>query len=109
MKYLTRTEEMVLLAVLQLEGNAYGVTIRDELKTLSGKTWAFGALFITLDRLSKKGYLDSRLSEPTAERGGRSKRMYELTPAALEALKAVRGMQESLWHNTPDIYREGML
>lgn len=70
MAFLSRAEEMVLLAILRLGDNAYGVTIRAELKTMTDKTWAFGALFVTLDRMSKKGYLTSYLTEPTRERGG---------------------------------------
>ena len=85
-KLLTRSEEMLLLAVLRLQDNAYAVTIRDQLKTVTGKTWAFGALFVSLDRLVKKGHLASALGEPTAERGGRRKRMYHLTPSGRQAL-----------------------
>ena len=55
MKLISRSEEMALLAILQLQDNAYGVTIQEELKRLSGRTWAFGALFVTLDRMAKKG------------------------------------------------------
>ena len=97
MKFLSRSEEMILLAIYRLGENAYGVTIRNTLKEMSGKTWAFGALFVMLDRLSKKGMLDSYLSEPTKERGGRSKRIYSLTTEALEALDEVKRLQESMW------------
>ena len=103
MKYLSRSEEMVLLAVWRLKENAYGVTIRQELLTMTDKTWAFGALFVTLDRMSKKGLLTSYLTEPVRERGGRSKRMYRLTRDALEALKAVRVLQESMWMGVPEL------
>jgi PadR family transcriptional regulator PadR len=103
MKFISRSEEMILLAVWRLGANAYGVTIRNELKEMSGKTWAFGALFVMLERLSKKGLLDSYLTEPTRERGGRSKRIYKLTPEAIDALKEVRKLQESIWEGMPEL------
>ena len=103
MAFLSRAEEMVLLAILRLGDNAYGVTIRAELKSMTDKTWAFGALFVTLDRMSKKGLLTSYLTEPVRERGGRSKRIYRLTRDALEALKAVRVLQESMWTGVPEL------
>ena len=103
MKFLSRSEEMFLLAIWRLQDNAYGVTIRNNLHEVTGKTWAFGALFITLDRLVKKGFLTSYLTEPTPERGGRSKRIYILTAEGLEALKEIKKMQEALWDGVPEL------
>lgn len=103
MKFLSRSEEMFLLSIWRLQDNAYGVTIRNNLQKVTGKTWAFGALFITLDRLVKKGFLTSYLTEPTPERGGRSKRMYKLTADGLEALKEIKKMQEALWDGIPEL------
>lgn len=97
MKYLTRSEEMLLLATWRLQDNAYGVTIQKQLKEVTGKTWAFGALFVSLDRLVKKGFLTTYLSEPTAKRGGRRKRMYRVTPNGLRALHDIRQLERSLW------------
>lgn len=96
-KYLTRAEEMLLLATWRLQDNAYGVTIQRQLKEVTGKTWAFGALFVSLDRLVKKGYLTTYLSEPTAKRGGRRKRMYRVTPNGLRALQQTRELAKALW------------
>ena len=76
MKLLSRPEELFLLAIWRLQDNAYAVTIREQVNSITGKTWSFGATFVTLDRLVKKRYLSSHLSEPTQKRGGRSKRMY---------------------------------
>ena len=103
MKFLSRSEEMFLLAIWRLQDNAYGVTIRNNLQEVTGKTWAFGALFITLDRLVKKGFLISFLTEPTPERGGRSKRIYKLTAEGLGALKEIKKMQEILWDGIPEL------
>lgn len=106
MKLLTRQEEMLLLTIWRLQDNAYGVTIREQLKKITGKTWAFGALFVSLDRLSRKGYLTSYLSDPTPERGGRSKRMYQVTRDGLLALTEIRQIQEAMWQGLPEISLE---
>jgi PadR family transcriptional regulator, regulatory protein PadR len=90
-------EQMILLAVLQRKEDAYGVTIHDELARHTKRPLARGAVYMTLDRLEKKGLLKSTLSEPTAERGGRAKRCYTLTKSAVQALKASRRTLLSLW------------
>jgi DNA-binding PadR family transcriptional regulator len=90
-------EHMVLLAVLRLGDEAYAVTVRDEILVHTGRDVARGSIYITLDRLETKGFLKSRLGEPTAERGGRAKRYYALRPVAIEALKESRRALVSLW------------
>jgi DNA-binding PadR family transcriptional regulator len=90
-------EQLVLLAVLQLRDDAYGVTVHEELERHTDRGVARGAVYMTLDRLEKKGLLTSTLSEPTAERGGRAKRCYTVTKTALAALKASRRTLLSLW------------
>jgi DNA-binding PadR family transcriptional regulator len=90
-------EQLVLLAVLQVRDDAYGVTVHEELERHMTRAVARGAVYMTLDRLEKKGMLTSSLSEPTAERGGRAKRCYSLTRTAVAALKASRRTLLSLW------------
>jgi DNA-binding PadR family transcriptional regulator len=90
-------EQMVLLAVLQQQNDAYGVTVFEELQKHTERPVARGAVYMTLDRLEKKGLLTSSLSAPTAERGGRAKRCYRVTRAAVAALKASRRTLLSLW------------
>lgn len=90
-------EQMVLLAVLQTHEDAYGVTVHEELQQHTSRPVARGAVYMTLDRLEKKGLLTSTLSEPTAERGGRAKRCYRVTRTAVAALKASRRTLLSLW------------
>jgi PadR family transcriptional regulator PadR len=106
MKFLSRSEELILLAILELQDNAYVVSIREGLKKMTGETWAMGALFVTLDRMSQKGYVQSGLSEPTPERGGRRKRLYRLLPAAVDALNKVRNLHSTIWKNIPDLSKE---
>jgi PadR family transcriptional regulator PadR len=103
MKLLSRPEEIFLLAIWKLQGNAYAVSIRDQVRELTGKTWSFGAVFITLERLTNKKYLRSELSLPTKKRGGRSKRLYSLTHEGKKALIAIRRLQESIWAEIPEL------
>lgn len=80
-------EMLLMLAVMRLGGDAYGVTIREELENETSRTLTLGTVYKTLGRLEDKGYLRSRESEPVAERGGRRKRLYELSPPGLTALQ----------------------
>src|SRR2546425_8350380 len=90
-------EHVVLLAVLRLGDEAYAVSIRDEILRCTGRDVSRGSVYITLDRLETKGYLRSRLADPTPERGGRAKRFYALRPRAIEALRECRRQLIALW------------
>lgn len=92
-------EQMVLLAVLcaAQDGDAYGVTVHAELERRTKRRVARGAVYMTLDRLEKKGLLDSYLTDPTPERGGRAKRCYRVTRPAVAALRASRRALVALW------------
>ena len=79
-------EQLILLAILRLRDDAYGVTIRAELAGRAGRTVAPGALYTTLERLETKGLITSRMSDPTPQRGGRAKRHVTVTAAGVEAL-----------------------
>lgn len=103
MKLLSRPEELFMLAIWRLQDNAYAVTIRETVNDLTGKSWSFGATFVTLDRLTKKRYLTSFLSEPTQKRGGRAKRMYRLTREGIMALLDIRKLSESMWNDIPKL------
>ena len=97
MKLLTRSEEYVLLAVWRLKGNAYTLSILRQVSEVTGYEWQIGAIYLPLDKLTKKGYLKKRKGEPTAERGGRSKFLYEMTPAGKKALSKIKEVQEAVW------------
>jgi len=92
-------EQMILLAVLcaEKDGEAYGITVYDELIARTKRRVARGAVYMTLDRLEKKGLLSSYQSEPTAERGGRAKRCYRVTKPAMAALRDTRRTLLNLW------------
>ena len=97
MDILTRTEEIILLAIYRLGDNAYGVTIREEVEALVGKSYSVGAIYVPLERMTKRGLLVTRTGTPTAARGGRAKRFYEITPAGKEALLATKRLHDQLW------------
>ena len=103
MKFLSRSEEFALLAILYLQEEAYGVAIRDRLRKMTGQSWAFGAVFVTLNRLEKKRMLDSRLADPSPRRGGKSKRIYSLTDDGLEELAKIRKVQEAAWKSAAEV------
>jgi DNA-binding PadR family transcriptional regulator len=103
MKLMSRPEELFLLAIWRLQDNAYAVTIRETVNNLTGKSWSFGATFVTLDRLVKKRYLTSHLSEPTQKRGGRAKRMYRLTREGIRSLLEIKKLEETMWDDIPKL------
>jgi PadR family transcriptional regulator, regulatory protein PadR len=79
-------EELVLLALLCLRENAYGVSIRREIAERAGRDVSVGALYTTLERLERKGYVSSRMGDPTPERGGRAKRYFRIEGPGIRAL-----------------------
>ena len=95
--YLGELEQIVLLAVLRLGDGAYAVPILQQIEEQTGRKIARGALYTALDRLEDKGCLRSRVSEPLAERGGRSRRYFSVTPAAVRALKQSKQALLRLW------------
>jgi PadR family transcriptional regulator PadR len=90
-------EQVVLLAILRLNDDAYGVTIRAEIENCTGREPASGALYTTLDRLEEKGLLRSRTGNPTHARGGRAKRYFTVSASGLKAVtQAQRSYQRLL-------------
>jgi DNA-binding PadR family transcriptional regulator len=80
-------EHIVLLAVMRLESNAYGVTVRREIESATGRDISIGAVYATLVRLESKGLIKSFIGEPTAERGGRAKRYFRMSAEGEGALR----------------------
>lgn len=97
MIWLTKQEEMILLAVFHIGDDAYLVTIRDYLGKTTGKNWAFGSLYMTLENLRRRNLLASRTGEPTAVRGGKAVKFYELTSEGHRALTETKAVQDGLW------------
>jgi PadR family transcriptional regulator PadR len=94
--YLGEFEEFVLLAVLVLGDNAYGVSIRDLIEQETGRSVSFGAIYTTLDRLKTKGYVSSRQGEPTQERGGRAKRYFKIEGIGETALREAQSARNRM-------------
>ena len=101
MKFLSRQEELLLLAIMKLPDNAYGVTIRELVMESTKKYWSIGAIYDILDRLERKTLVATITGEPTTERGGKSKRFYSLTKEGLKALEEVREIQNTMWSDLP--------
>jgi len=93
------TEHLVLLAILRLGSEAYGIPILDEVASRSGRNVSKATVYVALKRLERKGLVSSRMGEATAERGGRAKRYFRLRPSGLKALRESRAMLLDLWRD----------
>lgn len=96
-------EEVVLLTVGVLHGNAYGVTIKEEIEQRLGREVTIGALQVTLRRLEAKGFLRSKQGEPTESRRGRPKLFFEITAYGKKALVQTKETRDELWKALPDL------
>jgi len=101
MSELSKQEEQILLAIWKLGDEAYGVPIRNYLKEITNKNISIGGIYVPLDRLVRKGYLESFQSDPKPERGGMSRRYYKLTSEGVEILKEAKKVHETLWEDLP--------
>ena len=90
-------EELTLLTVLGLQAEAYGVTVQRHLEQETRRAISIGAVYAALDRLEAKGFVTSRVGGQTAERGGRSRRIFDVTPGGRRALKDMRDVRERMW------------
>lgn len=94
-------QELVLLSILILDDDAYGLKIQQELSQRLKRTLSRGALHTALSRLEEKGYIESHVGGATAERGGRRKRYYTLTNNGKVSLKQARELREEMWNEVP--------
>ena len=106
-EHLGEFEQIVLLAILRLGEQAYGVPIRQEIERRTGRALTVGALYRTLDRLEDKGYVASAFSDPTPERGGRSKRYFKVKPVGLRSLRASREALTAMWDGVERLVMRG--
>ena len=107
MRLLTRPEEFVLLAVWKLQEQAYSLPIREQLSEITGHTWSLGSIYTPLERLVKKGYLTSYVTASTPERGGRHKRIYQLTLKGRQALIRIRDVEQAMWDGVSRLALQG--
>jgi PadR family transcriptional regulator PadR len=94
-------EELALLVVIILKEEAYVFKIQEEIKQQVNRSVSMGALHSTLTRLEKKGYIDSEMAGASTKRGGRRKRMYQLTASGTKVLQEVKDMRSMLWDQVP--------
>ena len=97
MKLLSRAEEIILLAILKLGQNAYGVKIREQIKEDTGDLWSFASIYTPLDKLNRKRYVVKIKGEPTSERGGKSKFLYKVTETGEQALRDILEAHQQFW------------
>lgn len=106
MKMLTRIEELILFSIWKLKDNAYCIPVHEEIEKLTGEKILLGSIYMPLDRLIKKEYLESWLSESTPSRGGRHKRIYSITQEGKKALAQVKQLHENMWNQSSELIIE---
>jgi PadR family transcriptional regulator PadR len=99
--YLGEFELMILLTILRLGDDVYGVPLSKELSILRGRDVALGSVYAALDRLELKGLIASSLGESTPERGGRAKRYFRVTKQGLRSVRETRRVLSKLWKILP--------
>jgi len=104
--YLGEFELMVLLTVLRLGDEAYGVPLSRELSATRGRDVAVGSVYAALERLEAKGLIASTLGESTPERGGRAKRYFRITDHGLRSVHETRKVLTRLWRSLPPLGEE---
>jgi len=106
MELITRAEELILLAVWRLKEDAYSIPLRAQISDTTGEEWSLGSIYMPLDRLVKRGLLDSYLTEATPERGGRRKRIYRLTGEGMKRLQKMKDVETRMWEGIPNLREE---
>jgi len=97
---------MLLLAILRLGEDAYGVTIAQELEEQTGREVVVASVYATLERLQERGLVTSSLGDPTPERGGRAKRYFQITTAGIREARDARRSLMNLWKGLPELKGE---
>lgn len=100
--YLGEFEEIVLLTVAVLDGNAYGVVLTHEIIEQTGRSVRLNQIHAALQRLEEKGMVKSEMGEPTPERGGRRKRLFTVTAYGRRTLQEIQAVRANLWTRIPD-------
>ena len=90
-------EQIVLLALLRLGNEAYGMQLREEIEARTGREVSIGAIYRTLDRLHGKGFVSHRMGDPTPARGGRAKKFFRVEKRAIESLGHARRTMARMW------------
>ncbi|MEN6310104.1 MAG: hypothetical protein ABFD80_01045 [Acidobacteriota bacterium] len=105
-EFLTRLEELYLLAILQLNEPACLVNMRRYLLQHAGRDWAFGSLFVSLAKLERRGFVRTRYGAPRGVRGGKAIKYYDVTSDGLAALAAAKKVDDEMWRGFPALARK---
>jgi PadR family transcriptional regulator, regulatory protein PadR len=90
-------EELTLLAVKAIEAPVYGVPVQQYVERQTHRAVTMGAIYAALERLERKGFVRSEMSDPVAARGGKSRRLYAVTPAGMQTLRDIRRVRDRIW------------
>jgi PadR family transcriptional regulator PadR len=101
--YLGNFELIVMLSLMRLDENAYGVPISREIEETTGREVALASVYATLERLESKGLVSSELGDPTPERAGRAKKFFHITARGLREVRAARRVLRKLWRRLPQL------
>ena len=96
-------ELMIMLAIMRLDDEAYGVPISREIEESTGRPVAMASVYTSLDRLEARGLVKSKLGDPTPERGGRAKRLFTITAAGIREVQEARRALTQLWNRLPQL------
>ena len=102
MDLLTKQEELFLLAVFCIGKGAYLVNIREHLRKNTNRDWAFGSIYITLEKLRRKGLVVTRIGKPTSTQGGKAVKYYELTQKGIQTLRDNKRLLDKMWKEFSD-------
>jgi len=103
MKLLSRAEEIILLVILKLGTEAYGVKIREQIFSDTGDSWSFASIYDPLNKLVRKKYAVKIKGDSTPERGGKSKYYYRVTEIGIQAIRNLQDTQKQVWDGVPNI------
>ena len=106
MAFLSRIEEILLLAIWKLRDKAYGIGIRHQVEKDTGISWLSEAIYAPLSRLKDKGYIESLKAGRSKEKGGRPRIYYRLTPSGLDRLISVQEINKALWYGVSDLKKD---
>jgi PadR family transcriptional regulator PadR len=102
-QFLTDLELMLMLAVMRLGEDAYGVPVARDIKDTTGREIAIAVVYATLDRLESRSLVSSALGDPTAERGGRAKRFFRVTAKGVRQVRDTQRAFHAMWRDLPQL------
>ena len=103
LRLITDFELMILLAILRIGEEAYGVPIAAEIEAATERPVTRASIYTALDRLQRMGLVTSEMGDPTPERGGRAKRFFHVTPSGLKAVKEAQRAFATMWKGLPEL------